>query len=226
MLASCSPHPPTGPSTDATLLSKIEGTWYYETDQRARKMINNRDHSFIDTTFVRDESNGKFQLRYARKGTYDVQHGVLIQKTTEWDIFWPTIGSVTPINYEIAFLQDDEMLLHPVDIFETTGEHPNELWNEWSTIKWVYHKTGENTAYMGRQEEYYIFHPDSSTASFGWHYLAPHPHADPAFKTDFTYTPPLLTMPGPGHYNIEVDFKFGKMFLYYNYIKPLMKKID
>lgn len=203
---------------DSELLSQIIGTWKSNT----YKITYFSDLTFVDTIYNQDENTQILEPLYSRNGEYEIQDGILYLKTEHWTFFDSSYVengiSIIPFETEIN-ISGNILYKKAVDVLERTEGTGNEIWGSWKNMKWTYHHSSPDTniVYEGRQEYYYRFYKDSSKVTYGWKYLDGNPWSNPEYRSDFNYTPPFLDLNGPGNYDLRVEFKFGKMFWYYNF---------
>lgn len=212
---------------DSELLSSIIGTW----TSNSYTITHYADLTFIDTVFIVDSITQALKPRYARNGKFEIKNGVLLLKTEHWNIFDSSfVGNgieVIPFETEIS-ISGNILYKKVVEVLECTEGTGNVIWGKWKNIKWIYINVTSDTniIYEGRQEYYYNFYKDSTKVTYGWRYLDGNPFSNPEFRSDFNYTPPYLDLNGPSAYDLRVEFKYGKMFWYYNWpSNKLFKKM-
>lgn len=208
-------------SNNPEFSAKIIGVWNFGSS----RMTFDKYGKFTNTYKMYPQN--ALETTVTQSGKYEIVDSLLILKTDKWEFSNPENIkdiSIVPIYYEIDFINNG-LTLKSVRVFTKEGDNKTNLLGDWKMVEWVYHKVSSPKLieYVGRQEVFYNFISQDSLYN-GWKYLDGTQWANPSWKINYEYTPPDITIPGPGIYNTVVVFKNGKMYWYDKGSLPKMYK--
>ncbi len=208
------------PEEDIALLKKISGTW--STSNSSYNITYYSNNTFIDSSFlISQDSSQSSKLKMIKKGNFKIENRIITQS----DVHIPYIDtsvynslSIVPRNHEIEIISDYMLILKSVDVLKSESSNNNDIWGNWSIIKWTYHRAyiPVLTIYEGHQKYFYSFNPDSSLFEYRIEYLENSPWSASNYKFEFNYDNLFLDLIGLAEFNIDVQFKNGDMYWYYD----------
>ena len=209
------------------ILSKLLG---YSYSFPSGSIVFRPDYTFTDSTYYRSSADTtKYILESVFEGKFALTNAILqyvsvhvVYLDTVYyrglgEIIWPAESELSLVNNRLVFT--------PVKVFTLVQGSGSELWGTWSKTACVY-MCGSNprqVVYEGRQKYTYTFKKDSADFTYGWTYLDGQPYPNYTFTSNFTYSPPALSLPGPSDYISRVEFKNGTMYWYYDFPSSTVK---
>lgn len=226
LLASCQPDSniTSSSSPDNSLLStKIIGTWENSRSNGSIVTTYNTDFTFIDSIFYIDETDtSNKKLMEIRGGTYKIISNI-IKYEKLYVSFFDTSSNIisftwVPFNKELHFPSDSLLFLRAMDILYPLSKDNNDIWGNWANVKWIYNysRFHESNFYAGRVKYTYSFNKDSIKYEYTSEYLGETSLNGVIWKLDYSYNQSRLDLSG-GFKNIEVLFKGGFMYWYYDF---------
>jgi hypothetical protein len=229
LLSSCSDENIINP-IDSELTKDIIGTWKGESNYSITFFSNG---FFIDSTYFEnnpDTSFNNFGL-FIRTGKYNISNSVLtlsefyfsevITNASIWMAF------VSP-PFEIS-IANNILKMKPFTLFDNIGNNKRDLWDNWETNSWLCQADAFDSSqtFYGTYQQIYTFIEDSTeylhTSKF--HNLINDSSYVHSSSRSFTYNPPYLDLPVESNYNMLVQFKYNKMYWYFDVIPEDLIKV-
>lgn len=151
---------------------------------------------------------------YERTGKYRLEDSLIILSDIKIN-FNKTLKGISILWWDQeVYLNNGKIAFRNVTVLNGKVKK-TDLWNYWTTVKWVYHYVEDaNIVYNGREEYFYEFSQTNPQVRFGYDYMDGKLWPPSEFSSDYLYSNQVLSINLTAE-KVSVMFKKDKMYWYY-----------